>query len=234
MDKEFAESYNTAEWQKKKNRILERDNYTCQICGNTTGVMQVHHITYKHCNGKAYNALDKELITLCKECHSHDDGDHANFFSGRYELRVPCGDSPYPIVEDKTEKARLLREIHKRDVRIDQLENKLYKVEEKLDRTDFELFILDSMEYAKWLAKFGCEVNIEIYPDERNGLDFDEDGNITSAEDVRLKVSMVPHDWCHIAFPEWECHSTERVSTAFELYRKVQGKKERELCNNTK
>ena len=84
MDKEFAESYNTAEWQKTKNRILERDKYTCQICGSTTGVMQVHHITYKHCNGKAYNAPDEDLITLCCDCHNHDDGDHVHFFSGKY------------------------------------------------------------------------------------------------------------------------------------------------------
>jgi len=234
MDKEFAESYKTSEWQRKKNRILERDKYTCQICGNTTGVMQVHHITYEHCNGKAYNALDKELITLCKECHSHDDGDHVHFFSGSYELRVPHGDFPFPTVEDKTEKARLLREIYERDVRIGQLEKKLDALGEELTRTDFDLFMLDSMEYAKWLAKYGCEVNIEIFPDERNGLDFDENGNVTSAEDVRLKVSMVPHDWCHVAFPEWECNNAGRVSVAFELYRKVQGEKERELCNNTK
>ena len=86
MDKEFAESYKTSEWQRKKNRILERDNYTCQMCGDTKGVMQVHHITYKHCNGKTYNALDEELITLCGACHRGDDGDHRHFFGGRYVI----------------------------------------------------------------------------------------------------------------------------------------------------
>lgn len=82
----FKDSYCTAEWQRKKNRILERDNYTCQICGDNHGIMQVHHITYKHCNGKAYNAWDSELITLCKDCHDHDDGNHKDFFDKTYHL----------------------------------------------------------------------------------------------------------------------------------------------------
>lgn len=82
----FNDSYCTAEWQRKKNKILERDNYTCQICGDNQGIMQVHHITYRHCNGKAYNAWDSELITLCKDCHKHDDGDHKNFFDGNYYI----------------------------------------------------------------------------------------------------------------------------------------------------
>ena len=87
MKKEFAETYRTAEWQKKKYEILERDKFTCQLCGNTTRIMEVHHITYKHCYGKAYNALNGELITLCRVCHRGDDGDHCHFGAGRYELR---------------------------------------------------------------------------------------------------------------------------------------------------
>ena len=87
MDKEFAESYKTAEWQRKKYEILKRDNFTCQLCGNSTEVMEVHHITYKNCRGKAYNALNGELITLCRLCHRGDEGDHRHFGAGRYELR---------------------------------------------------------------------------------------------------------------------------------------------------
>ena len=93
---DFLESYNTAEWQRKKNKILERDNYTCQICGDTESAMQVHHISYKHCNGKAYNALDNELITLCPTCHSNDDGDHLTFYNGTYEI-LPGGELPVVV-----------------------------------------------------------------------------------------------------------------------------------------
>ncbi len=46
-----------------RNRILERDNYICQICylyGNV-----IHHIDYN----KKNNIVDN-LITLCNSCHS--------------------------------------------------------------------------------------------------------------------------------------------------------------------
>lgn len=82
MNNDFFQSYQTAEWQRLKNRVLERDNYTCQICGERHGLMQVHHITYKRCSGKAYNAPMGDLITLCENCHCHDDGDHKHFFNG--------------------------------------------------------------------------------------------------------------------------------------------------------
>lgn len=104
---DFLESYNTAEWQRKKNRILERDNYTCQICGDTESAMQVHHISYKHCNGKAYNALDGELITLCEKCHLADDGDHSSFYCGYITLLSKFDkDRPVILINDDKEIAK--------------------------------------------------------------------------------------------------------------------------------
>lgn len=47
--------------------IRERDNYTCQICGEKQGdrAHSVHHIDYdKH------NCNPNNLITLCTKCHS--------------------------------------------------------------------------------------------------------------------------------------------------------------------
>lgn len=89
MNDDFFRSYQTAEWQRLKNRVLERDNYTCQICGENHGLMHVHHITYRRCNGKAYNAPLGDLITLCEKCHYNDDGDHKHFFDGAVVLS--CG-----------------------------------------------------------------------------------------------------------------------------------------------
>lgn len=94
MENDFFNSYKTAEWQRKKNAVLERDNYTCQICGNRSGLMQVHHITYNNCRGKAYNSPMGDLITLCEHCHAHDDGDHKHFYNGEFVVRVGKG-KPY-------------------------------------------------------------------------------------------------------------------------------------------
>jgi hypothetical protein len=53
------------DWNKTlKQSIRQRDNYTCQICGEEPSV-QVHHIDYikKNCN-------PTNLVTLCRSCHT--------------------------------------------------------------------------------------------------------------------------------------------------------------------
>jgi len=53
-------------WQKLRQTVLERDNYTCQQCYENKINLDVHHIFPKNKNG-----LDKEnnLVTLCRVCH---------------------------------------------------------------------------------------------------------------------------------------------------------------------
>lgn len=50
--------------KKLKNKIKERDNYSCQLCGETED-LHVHHIDYNK-----NNIEDNNLITLCKRCHN--------------------------------------------------------------------------------------------------------------------------------------------------------------------
>lgn len=65
-----------------KQKILKRDNYTCQICNakQIKSKFSVHHIDY---NKKNCNPLN--LITLCKSCHgltNHNREKWINFFKG--------------------------------------------------------------------------------------------------------------------------------------------------------
>lgn len=53
-------------WQKKRLKILERDDFTCQVCGDKETELHVHHNSYK---GNPWNIDDSELITVCKFCH---------------------------------------------------------------------------------------------------------------------------------------------------------------------
>jgi len=58
-------------WPSVRDKVLERDNYTCQVCGfkgdSWGSNLEVHHIVPLHKGGKC---LDPEnLITLCKKCH---------------------------------------------------------------------------------------------------------------------------------------------------------------------
>lgn len=49
-----------------KTAVLNRDNYTCQICGARNTRLEVHHIQFRSQGGS--DSMDN-LVTLCKECH---------------------------------------------------------------------------------------------------------------------------------------------------------------------
>lgn len=59
------------EFSSRKEAVLHRDKYTCQICGKKHTKLEVHHIIYRS-NGGTDN--ENNLITLCEDCHSaiHD------------------------------------------------------------------------------------------------------------------------------------------------------------------
>ena len=47
--------------------VLERDNYTCQLCENTTQLV-IHHKDFSGQSELPNNDVDN-LITLCRRCH---------------------------------------------------------------------------------------------------------------------------------------------------------------------
>lgn len=64
----YAELLKKPAWQKKRLRVLERDNFTCQYCGDTETELHIHHTKYE--KGKSPITISEQyLITLCKDCH---------------------------------------------------------------------------------------------------------------------------------------------------------------------
>lgn len=55
-------------WQKKRLEILNRDNFTCQKCGDLETTLHIHHLKYPE-NGNAWDIGNEHLITLCSHCH---------------------------------------------------------------------------------------------------------------------------------------------------------------------
>lgn len=49
-----------------KSAVLNRDNYTCQICGEKDTRLEVHHIQFRSKGGS--NRMDN-FVTLCRDCH---------------------------------------------------------------------------------------------------------------------------------------------------------------------
>lgn len=63
--------YHTGEWKHKRDEILRRDHFACQICkakGRYTRADTVHHV--KHLRDVPELALTNEnLMSLCSACH---------------------------------------------------------------------------------------------------------------------------------------------------------------------
>lgn len=91
--KTYAELLRSPLWQKKRLEIFERDNFTCQYCGNTESELQVHHKVY-HEGLNPWEYSNHELITLCELCHSVETITKRNLyklFMDTCELSRECG-----------------------------------------------------------------------------------------------------------------------------------------------
>lgn len=62
----YSEKLRHPFWQKRKTTILNRDEFTCQKCGDKETELHVHHKKY---SGEPWEAPDSDLETLCKDCH---------------------------------------------------------------------------------------------------------------------------------------------------------------------
>lgn len=65
---DFWKHYEHPLWQKKRQEILTRDNYTCQTCYGTESQLHVDHAYYIS-GRKPWQYPNWSLTTLCKECH---------------------------------------------------------------------------------------------------------------------------------------------------------------------
>ena len=79
--KSFEEQIKDPRWQKRRLEIMQRDEFTCQMCGDKESTLHVHHI--KYVSGRNYwEYNDWEMITLCAECHSAEHSAKVDFING--------------------------------------------------------------------------------------------------------------------------------------------------------
>ncbi len=65
----YSENLKDPRWQRKRLEILQRDNFTCQLCKDSETTLHIHHKKYFN----KTNPWDYEngfLTTLCHHCHS--------------------------------------------------------------------------------------------------------------------------------------------------------------------
>lgn len=69
----YSELLKDPRWQKKRLKIMERDDWMCKGCGSKTETLHVHHLNYIW-GGKPWEAEDDDLVTLCEDCHKMEEG----------------------------------------------------------------------------------------------------------------------------------------------------------------
>jgi len=74
----YQEKLKDPRWQKKRLKILERDRFACQYCGDNESTLHVHHLVYNK-GGEPWDIEDNMLLTVCESCHGleHDNRDKA-------------------------------------------------------------------------------------------------------------------------------------------------------------
>lgn len=71
MSKTYAEKLKDPKWQRKRLEIMQRDNFTCQICQDTETTLNVHHTVYSK-GAEPWEYPPEQLITLCQPCHTQE------------------------------------------------------------------------------------------------------------------------------------------------------------------
>ena len=63
--------YRTARWAKLRAKVLNRDNYTCRLCGRTAPSpdLVADHITPHRGNPALFWCPLSDIQTLCSQCH---------------------------------------------------------------------------------------------------------------------------------------------------------------------
>ncbi len=73
MAETYYELLRRPEWQKKRLKIMERDNFECRECGDATTTLNVHHNYYTK-GAKPWEYPDEALACLCEPCHERVHG----------------------------------------------------------------------------------------------------------------------------------------------------------------
>jgi len=71
MDKKtYAALLQDKRWLNKREDILRRDGYTCQLCGSQDEPLNIHHKYYAK-DLFPWSYPDEALVTLCSQCHEY-------------------------------------------------------------------------------------------------------------------------------------------------------------------
>lgn len=63
----YSDKLRDPRWQKKRLEVMQRDAFTCVICGDAGTPLNIHHSKY---SGDPWDVEIEHLKTVCEHCHS--------------------------------------------------------------------------------------------------------------------------------------------------------------------
>ena len=125
-----------------RNRIMARDNYTCQLkeCKNPTGVKcQVHHIV-KYSANKALRSNKFNLVTICNKCAM----EHVNGREKKYEayFKTVARRNERNYAKNKKSKEEILNKLKEQQQLPDGFETYKYASDEEINKKKKEEYFI--------------------------------------------------------------------------------------------
>lgn len=68
----YAEKLLDPRWQKLRLEVFQRDNFTCQACGDSKSTLHAHHVLYSPESEGPWDYAIHEIQTLCADCHKEE------------------------------------------------------------------------------------------------------------------------------------------------------------------
>lgn len=100
----YADQLKTADWQKKRLEIMQRDGFSCKICGDSKGQLSVHHLYY-YPKMKVWEYENESLITICDR--HHKEIHEMAKVSGIIAFKILTGNDVFDLAEMKERYRRL-------------------------------------------------------------------------------------------------------------------------------
>ena len=69
--KNYWELLQDPRWQRRRLEILNRAEFSCEECGDSTSTLHVHHRLYRK-GMMPWEYADAELMALCETCHASE------------------------------------------------------------------------------------------------------------------------------------------------------------------
>lgn len=68
----YSQKLKDPRWQKKRLEIMQRDEFSCQICHSKVDTLNVHHRHYI-VGREPWDYPSELLVTLCQPCHKKEE-----------------------------------------------------------------------------------------------------------------------------------------------------------------